>query len=513
MTEAPAAPPLPSPRRRWLIVTTVMAATLMQVLDATIANVALPHMQAALGATPESIAWVLTSYIIMAAIATPVTGWLEARAGRRRLFAFAIAGFTVSSALCGLSTSLTMMVVARALQGLFGAFIGPLGQAAMLDSSPREKHAQAMTIWGMGVMVGPILGPVLGGWLTDGYGWRWVFYINLPIGVAALVGVWLLLIDVAPPKRRFDLTGFALIAIALAAMQLALDRGSQLDWFESPEIVVESGVAIAALWMFVVHSFTTPSPLLPLELFRDRNFVIATTYIMLLTGVMMSGAALVAPMLQRLLGYDAVGAGMLMVPRGVGAMVSMAVAGRLSGKVDARLLIGFGLALVALSLWMQTGYDLAMGQWPLIWAGLVQGFAIGFAFLPLNLLAFATLAPRLRTEGAALYSLARNVGGSITISLTGALLVRNVQVSHSDLSATVSAARFGILNSELVRGLGASGAAIPAMIDGEINRQALMIAYLDDFWVMGWAAVLAVPLVVLLRKPARGKAPPPVAME
>ncbi len=513
MSTAPDAPPLPSPRRRWLIVTTVMAATLMQVLDATIANVALPHMQAALGATPESIAWVLTSYIIMAAIATPVTGWLEARVGRRRLFALAIGGFTVSSALCGLSTSLTMMVVARALQGLFGAFIGPLGQAAMLDSSPREKHAQAMTIWGMGIMIGPIMGPVLGGWLTDTYGWRWVFYINLPIGIAAMAGVWLLLADVAPRPRRFDLTGFALIALALAAMQLALDRGSQLDWFDSNEVIIEAGVAVAALWMFVVHSFTRPEPLLPPELFRDRNFVIATTYIMLLTGVMMSGGALVAPMLQRLLGYDAVGAGMLMVPRGVGAMLSMAVAGRLSGRVDARLLIGFGMALVALSLWMQTGYDLQMGQWPLIWAGVVQGFAIGFAFLPLNLLAFSTLAPRLRTEGAAFYSLARNVGGSITISLTSALLVRNIQVSHSDLSATVNAARFGMLNRGILQGAGASGAAVAAMVDGEINRQALMIAYLDDFWVMGWAALLAVPLVVLLRRPSRGAAPPPVVME
>jgi DHA2 family multidrug resistance protein len=260
-------PTLPSPGRRWLIIITVMAATLMQILDTTIANVALPHMQAALGATPESIVWVLTSYIMMAAIATPITGWLETRFGRRNIFAVSIAGFTLSSALCGHGDLAGNDGRLPRAAGIFGAFIGPLGQATMLDSSSREKHPQAMMIWGMGVMIGPIMGPVLGGWLTDNYGWRWVFFINVPIGIVATVGIWLLLDKVTLARRRFDAIGFALVALTLASLQLMLDRGSQRDWFESTEILIEAGLAIGALWMFIVHSFTSPSPLLPLAPF------------------------------------------------------------------------------------------------------------------------------------------------------------------------------------------------------------------------------------------------------
>jgi DHA2 family multidrug resistance protein len=506
-------PTLPSPGRRWLIIITVMAATLMQILDTTIANVALPHMQAALGATPESIVWVLTSYIMMAAIATPITGWLETRFGRRNIFAISIAGFTLSSALCGMATSLEMMVASRALQGIFGAFIGPLGQATMLDSSSREKHPQAMMIWGMGVMIGPIMGPVLGGWLTDNYGWRWVFFINVPIGIVATVGIWLLLDKVTLARRRFDAIGFALVALTLASLQLMLDRGSQRDWFESTEILIEAGLAIGALWMFIVHSFTSPSPLLPLALFRDRNFVLAVAFTMLVMGVMMAGAALVAPMLQLLMGYDAMGAGMMMMPRGIGALISMPIATYLTGKADTRLLIAIGLSLMAGSLWIMTGFDLEMGQEPLIVSGLVQGVGIGFVFLPLNILAFSTLAPHLRTEGAAFYNLARSVGGSITISIMGALLSRNVQVSHSDLAAHLTSTGLPVIQSGMLERFGVEGATVARMIDAEINRQALMIAYLDDFLVMQWVALLALPLILFMRRAEKIEGAPPVHIE
>jgi MFS transporter, DHA2 family, multidrug resistance protein len=509
MTEAS----LPSPGRRLLITVTVMAATLMQILDTTIANVALPHMQAALSATPESVVWVLTSYIIMAAIATPITGWLETRFGRRNLFAISIAGFTLSSALCGMAASLEMMVASRALQGLFGAFIGPLGQATLLDSTPREKHPQAMLIWGMGVMVGPILGPVLGGWLTDNYGWRWVFFINLPIGVVATVGIWLLLDKFDLARRSFDLVGFALLGIALASLQLMLDRGSQRDWFQSTEILVEAGLALGTFWMFVVHTITTPHPLLSLALFRDRNFVIAVIFTMMISGVMMAGSALMAPLLQVLMGYDAKGAGFLMMPRGLGIFVAMPLAAFVSKRIDPRILIAFGLMLTATSLWIMTGFDLEMGKEWMIYSGLVQGAGMGFAFLPLNVLAFSTLPGHLRTEGASLYNLARSVGGSVTISLMGALLSRNVQVSHADLGAHITSTSLPFIESGIIEQLGVRGNLVTRMIDTEINRQALMVAYLDDFWVMQWTALLLLPLVLFMRRGERTSEAPSIHLE
>jgi DHA2 family multidrug resistance protein len=505
--------PLPPPGRRLLIIITVMAATLMQILDTTIANVALPHMQAALGGTPESIVWVLTSYIIFAAIATPITGWLETRFGRRNLFAISIAGFTISSALCGMAVSLEMMVAARALQGIFGAFIAPLGQATMLDSSPPEKHPQTMMIWGMGVMIGPILGPVLGGWLTDNYGWRWVFFINVPIGIVAAIGIWLLLDKTRLARRSFDLIGFALLGLALASLQLMLDRGSQRDWFDSTEILIEAGLAVGALWMFVVHTLTTPAPLLSLALFRDRNFTIAILFTMLIMGVMMSGAALMAPMLQLLMGYDAMGAGMLMMPRGIGVFIAMPIATYLSRRIDTRWLIGAGIATIAVSLSMMTGFDLEMGNDLLIYSGLLQGIGMGLLMLPLNVLAFSTLAPALRTEGAAFYNLARSVGGSIAISIMGALLSRNIQISHADLSTHVTATNMPLLESGIIERFGMQGAVITRFVDAEINRQAAMIAYLDDFWLMMWAAILAIPLVFVMRPGERRGDSPALHLE
>ncbi len=508
-----AATSIPSAGRRWLIMIAVMAATLMQVLDTTIANVAMPQMQAALGATPESVAWVLTSYMIMAAIATPITGWLEIRFGRRNLFAISIAGFTIASALCGMAISLQMMVAARALQGIFGAFIGPLGQATLLDSSPREKHPQTMMIWGMGVMIGPILGPVLGGWLTDNYGWRWVFYINVPIGLAATVAIWGLIGKIQLPRRSFDLIGFAFLALALASFQLMLDRGSQQDWFNSTEIIIDAAIALGAVWMFVVHSISAKEPLVSLELFSDRNFMISVVFTMLITGVSMAGSALVAPMLQTLMGYDAMGTGMLMMPRGLGVVVAFPVATYLSRKVDNRLLIASGLALTALSLRMMSHFDPLMGKEPFIYSGVVQGLGLGFAFLPLNILAFSTLASHLRTEAAALYSLTRSLGGSATISIMSAILSRNVQVNHAELGEHLSFGGLHLMGKDILGHLGEPGGMVMRMLDLEINRQALFIAYMDDFWLMMWVAIFSLPLVFFLGKPRAGAESPPVHLE
>ncbi len=502
--------PVMPPTQRLLVMIAVMAATIMVVLDATIANVALPHMQASLGASQESVNWVLTSYILATAIAMPVTGWLSDRFGRRTLFTVAVAGFTISSALCGVAASLPMMVAARFLQGVFGAFIAPLSQAVMYDINPPEKHASAMTIWGMGVMVGPVVGPMLGGWLTDQLDWRWVFFVNVPVGIVTTVAVAALLPAGARLARRFDVAGFALLAISLGAFQLMLDRGTQQDWFAATEIWVEAAVTAGAFWMFVVHTMTTKAPLLPVALMRDRTFVVAMALVMLLGAVMMAGGTLVAPMLQRLFGYPVFDAGLMVAPRGLGTMAGMLVAGRLTGRIDVRLIVFAGLAGIAGSLWMQTGFDLEMDGRLVIWSGAIQGAGLGMVMMPLNLTAFSTLAPRLRTDAASLYSLMRNIGGSIAISVASALMAINAQTSHMSLGAHVTATQLPFIDAGLVGRFGIPAEAVLGMVDLEVNRQALMISYLDDFWMMMWAALVMLPLAFLLR-PAR-RPPGPAAM-
>lgn len=490
---------MPDLVRRWLITITVMSATLMQVLDSTIANVALPHMQAALSAAPDTITWVLTSYIVMAAIATPIAGWVEGQLGRKRTLAIAITGFTVTSAACGLASSLQMMVVARALQGLFGAFIAPVAQAAMLDSTPREKHPQAMTIFTMGVLLGPILGPLLGGWITENFEWRWVFYINVPVGILALAGTLLFVSEGTTPKRDFDRIGFILLALALGSLQLMLDRGSHKDWFDSTEIIVETGIAISAAWMFAVHSFTTPNPLVPPSLFKDRNFAIAVFFMLFISGIIYSGMAMLAPLLQLLMGYDSIEAGWALAPRGVSAVLAMPLAARLSARIDLRILVGFGVLLMIMSLWMMTGFNLEMGSDLVIYAMLIQGVGLSFIFMPISLMAFSTLAPHLRTEGAAMTNLARNIGASILIALSGALVARNMQISHADLGAHITPFTLPFLQPQVVQNL-PSGTMAAALIDAEINRQAAMIAYIDAFWLTMWMAIWSLPLVLLLRR-------------
>ena len=494
------------PLKRFLVAVTVMLGTLMVVLDTTIANVALPHMQAGLGASQETISWVLTSYIVASAVATPLTGWLADRYGRRLLFSAAIAGFTVSSMLCGVATTLPALVAARLLQGVFGAFIVPLSQSAMYDINPPHKHAQAMAIWGMGVMVGPLLGPMVGGWLTDNFSWRWCFFVNVPLGALGAVASWLLLADTRRIERRFDLLGFGLLALLLIAFQLALDRGTNRDWFDSVEIVVEAAVAVAALWMFVVHSLTARDPIVSLGLFRDRTFVSGLVLIAVMGGVLTAGSALIAPFLQGLMGYSVQDAGMLVMPRGAGTMLGMLIAGRLANRTDPRMLIVGGMLLVGYSLHMMTGFTTDMNARPVISSGLIQGFGIGFVVMPLNFVTFTTLKAQLRTDGAAMYSLLRNVGGSVGIAAMTALLARNLQASHSSLAGNFDPAIQQQMHLGVLERLGASAQTGFAVIDAEINRQATLIAYIDDFWLMMWGVVLTAPLILLMRRPARRRA-------
>ena len=493
------------PGRRSVLTLALMLAVLIQALDATIANVALPHMQASLGATQDSINWVLTSYIVASAIAIPVAGWLADRVGRKRLLVIGVVCFTVASLLCAIAQSLTEMVLFRALQGISGSLLVPLAQSTLFDVYPREKHSQAMAIFGGGIMIGPILGPLLGGWLTDTFDWRWVFLVNLPIGAIAAAMLLRYMPRIPLNVRKFDLFGFALLGTGLAALQLMLDRGEQQDWFESTEIVLELAVAGAAFWMFVVHTITARHPLFERQMFKDRNFTTGLMFMAVTGLLMLAGLALLPPLLQRLYGYSVLQSGELTMPRGIGTLITMITAGRLAQKVDLRVLVGVGMALMGTSLYMMTGFALEQSAQPVIMSGVVQGLGLGLLFITIQNLAFGTLEPRLRTAAASLLNLSRNIGGAIGISIVTAELTRNIQISHADLASNITSQNTPITLAPLIEQLGLPAQGALAFIDAEINRQAAFIAYLDDFKLMMWVTFAAIPLIFLLRSPTKGQ--------
>ena len=365
-----------------------------------------------------------------------------------------------------------------------------------------EQHGKAMALWGAAVMASPVLGPVLGGWLTDNWNWRWVFYVNLPVGALALAGAWISLPKLPTNLRRFDVFGFATMGIGLAAMQVMLDRGSQLDWFDSPEIVIEAAVALAAAWVLAVHLATSRNRVFDPRMFADRNYASACAFAFIAGLVMTAGAALLPPMLQQLFGYPVITAGMLMAPRGAGTVVAFVITGRITGRVDPRLIILAGFACIATSLWQMTGFSLEMGQGLILTSGFIQGAGMGFAMGPLLTLGFATLKPELRTDASSLFSLLRSLGGSIGVAIVTALLTRNLQVSHSDLAAHVTEQRLPAAG--IIAAAGGVAATAGAMLDAEVNRQALMIAYLDDYRMMMLLTLAAIPLLIFVRRPPRG---------
>jgi len=493
-----------APIHRGAITICVMLATIMQALDTTIANVALPYMQGSLSATQDQINWVLTSYIVAAAIMTPPTGWLARRFGRKRLFLTSIVGFTVASLLCGIATSLPEIVVFRLLQGVFGAALVPLSQAVLLDINPPEKQGSAMALWGVGVMVGPILGPTLGGWLTDHYNWRWVFFINLPIGILAFAGISGYLHETLRNRNaHLDWFGFVTLSLAIGAMQMMLDRGELLDWFSSTEIIAEAAIAALAFYLFTVQMLTTWHPFVSPQLFKDRNFVTGLVFIFLIGIILLATLALMTPFVQNLMGYPVVTAGIVMAPRGVGTMLAMMVVGRLVGRVDARLLILAGLGLTAWSLWDMTAFTADVSQPTIMVTGFIQGTGLGFIFVPLSTVTFSTLPPGLRTEATGLFSLMRNLGSAIGISVVTSLLISNTQVVHAGLVQSVTGFNQLYRDPTVLRFWNPFTAAGQAMIDGEINRQATTTAYVDDFKLMMIVALMAIPMVLLLRKPGR----------
>lgn len=478
-----------------------MLASLLQILDSTIANVAIPKMQSSLGATSDEISWVLTSYIVAVAIAMPITGWLADRIGSRRLFILSVIGFVVSSMLCGMAQNVTQMVIFRTLQGATGAFISPLSQAAMVDTNKPSRQSQMMAIWGMGIMVGPILGPILGGWLTENWNWRAVFYVNVPLGAVALAIMLAELPSRPIVRRRFDLTGFTLIALLLTSVQLLLDRGNHIDWFESVEAWIYGWLALSCLWMAAIHFTTTREPLFNRLLFADPNFLFAAIFSMIMGVVMFATMALLPPMLQHLFGYSVIQTGETMVPRGVGTLITMQLSGILIRKgVDPRLLIALGFLICGASLWEMSSWSLETDRAHVAWSGFAQGIGMGLVFIPLNATAFATLAPNLRTDGSSLLNLARSIGSSIGISVVITMLSRNIQTSHSDLAGHVTASFTQVIDVSTLDRFQNFGEAALRMLDAEINRQAAMIAYIDDFYMMMWMSFAVVPLAFFMTK-------------
>jgi MFS transporter, DHA2 family, multidrug resistance protein len=492
----------------------VILATLMQALDTTIANVALPYMQGSVSATQDQIDWVLTSYIVAAAIMTPPTGFLASRFGLKRLFLVSVVGFTFASMLCGMAQSLPQIVLFRILQGAFGAALVPLSQSVLLNINPPERQGSAMAMWGVAVMAGPILGPVLGGWLTENYTWRYVFYINVPIGILCFLGMKTFLIDTASNvSEKLDWFGFGTLSLGVGAGQIMLDRGEQLDWFGSGEIIIEAIVAASAFYLFLAHTFTAKKPFVRPALFRDRNFTAGTLFVFVVGLTYYASLALQPPYLQNLMNYPIVTAGLVLGPRGIGTMGVMLIVGRLIGRVDTRLLLGLGLGLTASAFYAMTGWTPDVSQSTIIGVGVLQGIGLGFLFVPLSAATLAMLSPEQRTEGAGLYSLSRNIGSSVGISVVNALLTRNTQINHAEIAQHVTAVNRAFENPPVTQFWNPLTAAGRAALDAVITRQAQIIAYIDDYKLLMIATLAVLPLLIVFKKAPRGSADHTLAVE
>ena len=486
----------------FLLIFGVMLASLTVLLDTTITIVAVPHMTSSLGASIDTITWVLTSYIIASAVFMPITGWLSDHIGQRRLFILAVTSFITSSMLCGAAQNLQEMVLFRAIQGLGGGFIMPLGQAIMLDATRPSRRSNIMALWGVGVVMGPVLGPVLGGFLTENWSWRWVFYVNLPIGGVA-IAILLAQLPHRPKRHRpFDMVGFLLVGAALAALQLMLDRGPRLDWFDSLEIWLWLLIALSASWMAAIHMFTAEHPLFDRHLFADVNLLTAVFFMFIAGMILFASMALLPNLLQDIMGYSVIETGKLLAARGIGVLMSMQIASFfVRRQVDTKVMVGGGFLVCSVSLYLMSSWTLEIAPWDVALPGLIQGLGIGFVFIPLNTSAFATLPPRLRTDASSLMNLFRSIGSSLGISVLTAILAYNLQASHADLAAHINAGTGSVVDLGEVARLQPVGDAVISFVNGMINRQAALIAYIDDFHVMMILTLCTAPLVLFIRKP------------
>jgi len=500
-------------KNRGIITAAMVTATMMITLDSTIANVALPHIQGSLSAAPDQITWVLTAYIVASAMMTPVSGWIANRVGTKTVLLATVTGFTVSSMLCGVATSLPELVVFRLAQGAFGAFTVPLSQAVLLNIYPPEQQSRAMSLWAMGTLIGPIIGPIVGGYLTEQISWRWCFFINLPIGALAVASLWLFMPSTRSLQaRRFDFLGFGALIVAVGAFQLMLDRGPGQDWFNASEIWTEALIALISFWIFLSHTVTTAHPFVDKTLLRDRNLVTASLFGFVVQGVMFGTLALLPLLMQTLMGYPVLTSGVINIPRSLGMGATMWMGPMIMRWIGARATILLGIAVSAVCYAQMSRFDLSMGSEPLLLTNLLSGMAQGLIFLPLTSLAFATIRPEMRNEGAALFNLMRNIGASVGISVMVALATNNTQAMHASLAAKATpddpVFRWG-----LDKAFSPDTIAGATALDAQINRQATMVAYVDDFRLMFVLTLLTVPLVLFLRGTRAKPDPTHAAME
>ena len=497
----------------WLVAASVMLATFMVVLDSSVANVALPHIAGSLSASTDESTWVLTSYLVANAIMLPASGWIARRIGRKRLLMLSILAFTAASLLCGVAVDMPMLIVSRVLQGLGGGGMQPLAQSILLESFPVERHGTAMAAYGMGIVVAPVIGPTLGGWITDSYTWRWIFYINLPVGLLALFMANLYIWD--PPylrqkyKGAIDYLGFGLMAVWLGAMQLVLDKGQEADWFEANWIRVTAVVSAAAFVGFVARELTNREPIVQLRILLDRNFsvgtLMATMYGFALYGV----TALLPLFLQTLMGYSALDSGLAVSPRGLGSLIAMMCVGFLVNYVDGRVLLACGFAGFGFSTFMLSRINLGISMGSVALPNFINGFAGGFIFVPLTTMTMSRLRKQEIGNAAGVYNLMRNIGGSIGIATVTTFLVRGAQVHQNYLAAHVTAtdpaamaAVAGLQGKFMTGGTSAANAQQAALgaIYRSIEQQASLLAYADNFRLMGYLALACIPLLLLLTR-------------
>ena len=499
MSTAAAAPIAVPGLRRNMVTICAMTATIMQALDTTIANVALPYMQGTLSASQDQINWVLTSYIVAAAIMTAPVGWIANRFGRKRIFIICSGGFTVASVLCGLAQDINQMVLFRLLQGMFGAALVPLSQAVMLDSYALHERAKAMSIWGMGVMMGPIMGPSLGAWLTETYSWHWVFFVNLPFGVFTVLG---LIVFMDETKKnfelRFDWFGFAALAVGIGSLQIALDRGEQLGWLESNEIIGEFIVSAVGFYYFFAHSFTTAKPFIQFAIFKDRNFLGGCVFMAVMGLVLFSTMAVSSPFLQNVIGYPIITAGLLLATRGCGTFVAMMLVGRLMRYIEARTLIASGLGLTGLSLFYMTAWTDQTGVPEIVVVSIAQGFGFGLVFVPLSTVAFLTLPNHLRTDGTSMLTLLRNVASSIGISVVIAQLTEGSRRVYAVLSQHINPFNHAMQMPDVRGMIDMTTDGGRALADVMVGLQAQIIAFSQDYQMVMMFTLCVIPLALMI---------------
>jgi len=486
--------------RRAMVLLTCTAVTFLYAMTVTIANVSLPQMQGALSATQDQIAWVVTSNIVATAVVTPLSGWLASRYGWRAVFLTCVTCFGVASLACGLADSLTALVAARALQGAFGAPLVPVAQAIVLDTYPKRQHGIVISLFGVGSILGPIVGPVVGGYLSEAFNWRWVFYMIVPFSAAALAGVWLFIHDrpVKKPRVRLDWIGFIVLAVAVATLQLTLDRGERADWFSSGEIIAYATLAVLGFYIFIVHTMTSERPFLNPALMLDRNFVLGSIFVFIFGMLNFTPMTLIPPMLQSVGGYPDSIIGFVLGARGLGTLAAFMLM-IWGSRFDPRMIIGLGFVLQAIAGWYLATADIGVSAAYVFWPMALQGFGVGLQWVAITVVTFSTLKPEYVGEGSAIFHMVRNIGSSIHISLSITLALRMARANYAELSSHISPYNEVLRFPWVIGGWNVQDTHGLAALSREITRQSAMVGYIDAFWFFVATSLIVMPLLLLVR--------------